>query len=193
VKYVRSKALAEREIRKGISRGLSAVIVNPSNMMGRYDLNNWARLFRLVAARRLLSVPAGGGSFCHGGSVAQALIAAGERGQLGQNYLLGGADTSYWSLVESIAARLHRRAPLVRLPLSVMRSYAGLEEWIAPIFRRAPEITRDAVDLLSQNFYCSSRRAIDELAYQPVPLERMLEETQCWLEECGLLRKRRRG
>lgn len=192
IKYVRSKALAEREIHKGISRGLTAVIVNPSNMMGRYDLSNWARLFRLVAARRILSVPAGGGSFCHGASVARALVVAAERGQAGQNYLLGGADTSYSSLVRAIGTRLQRRVPLLRLPLSVLRTYASMEEWIAPIFRRSPEITRDAVELLAQNFYCSSRRAIAELAYEPAPLEIMLDETQRWLEECGLLRAPRR-
>src|SRR3546814_18447262 len=56
VNYVRSKALAEREVRKGISAGLPAVIVNPSNIIGPYDTASWSRLFRLVRQGRLPAI-----------------------------------------------------------------------------------------------------------------------------------------
>jgi nucleoside-diphosphate-sugar epimerase len=44
INYVRTKAQAEDEVRKGIDQGLDAVILNPSNVIGRYALNNWLRL-----------------------------------------------------------------------------------------------------------------------------------------------------
>src|SRR3546814_11562883 len=71
VNYVRSKALAEREVRKGISAGLPAVIVNPSNIIGPYDTASWSRIFRLVRQGRLPAMPPGGGSFCHVREVAR--------------------------------------------------------------------------------------------------------------------------
>ncbi|MBI3171054.1 MAG: NAD-dependent epimerase/dehydratase family protein [Hydrocarboniphaga effusa] len=103
INYVRSKALAEREVRQGIAKGLKAVIVNPSNIIGCYDTQNWSRMFLLVAEKRLPGVPPGGGSFCHARAVARAHIVAAEKGRIGANYLLGGAEASYRRLVQQMA------------------------------------------------------------------------------------------
>ncbi|HEX4894808.1 MAG TPA: SDR family oxidoreductase [Solimonas sp.] len=189
VNYVRSKALAEREVRKGLRAGLQAVIVNPSNIVGRYDTANWSRMFRLVQQGRLPAVPPGGGSFCHAQSVARALIAAGERGRVGHNYLLGGAQVSYLGLIEAVARELGLRRRAVTAHPGVLGVYARLEEWVAPLFGREPDITRDAVSLLATNLYCQSTKAQAELGYEPQPLETMLRDCHQWLKAEGLLRR----
>ncbi|MGH8447507.1 MAG: NAD-dependent epimerase/dehydratase family protein [Solimonas sp.] len=189
INYVRSKALAEREVRKGISAGLPAVIINPSNIVGPYDTANWSRMFRLVQQGRLPVMPSGGGSFCHVHEVARAHVTAAERGRVGANYLLGGAQASYVGLVREIARLLGvRRRPLT-LPTRMLRAYATIEEWAAPLFGREPDITRDAVALLSENLYCSSQRAQQELGYQPQTLEAMLTDCRDWLYDAGLLKR----
>ncbi|HET8882688.1 MAG TPA: NAD-dependent epimerase/dehydratase family protein [Solimonas sp.] len=187
VNYVRSKALAEREVRKGLSAGLPAVIINPSNIIGPYDTASWSRLFRLVRQGRLPAMPPGGGSFCHVREVACAHVAAAERGRIGANYLLGGAQASYLGLVQEIARLIGvRRRPVVMHP-RFLRAYATIEEWAAPLFGREPDITRDAVALLAENLYCSSQRAQDELGYRPQTLEQMICDCRDWLYEAGLL------
>lgn len=179
--YVRSKALAEREVRRGIGAGLPAVIVNPSNTLGRYDLHNWARLFRLVRQHRIPAMPPGGGSFCHADEVVRAMVAAAERGRVGQNYLLGGAPTTYVGLVRAMADQMGVRRRVWALPPALLQRYAGLEEMVATVFRREPDITREAVALLSQNFYCHSRLAETELGYRSRPLSEMLSDCHDWL------------
>ncbi|WP_020650436.1 SDR family oxidoreductase [Solimonas variicoloris] len=189
INYVRSKALAEREVRKGISAGLPAVILNPSNIVGPYDTQTWARMFGLVQQGRLPAMPPGGGSFCHVREVARAHVAAAERGRIGANYLLGGAQASYVGLVREIARLIGvRRHPLTLHP-RLLHWYATLEEWAAPLFGREPDITRDAVALLSENLYCSSQRAQQELGYVPQTLEAMLIDCRDWLYEAGLLKR----
>lgn len=190
INYIRSKALAEREVRKGIREGLAAVIVNPSNMIGPYDSESWSRLFTLVMQRRLPAMPAGGGSFCHVRAVAQAHVAAAERGTLGANYLLGGAESTYIGLVREIAALLGLRRRPVRLPTAVLRAYAAVEEWVAPMLGMRPDFTRDAVALMSVNLYCSSERAQRELAYTPLPLATMLSDCRDWMLATGRLSAR---
>jgi len=133
-------------------------------------------------------VPAGGGSFCHAPNVAKALVAAAERGEVGANYLLGGADTSYVGLVQEVSRILGRKPRVLTLPNRLLHAYASAEEFIAPLFGREPEITRDTVHLMSCNMYCSSRKAMDELGYQPSPLASMLEHSHRWLLENRLLR-----
>lgn len=188
IHYVRSKAMAEREVRQGIRRGLPAVIMNPSNIIGPYDVGTWSRIFMLVQAGRLPAVPPGGGSFCHVREVARTHIAAAERGQIGANYLLGGAQASYVGMAREVARLLGLRRRSVVIHPRVLMAYATLEEWAAPLFGREPDVTRDAVALLSENLYCSSRRAEVELGYRPQTLERMLTDCRDWLASVGLLK-----
>jgi dihydroflavonol-4-reductase len=187
INYIRSKAMAEREVRKAMTAGLRAVIVNPANIIGPYDTSSWARLFRLVASGRLPAVPPGGGSFCHARAAAQAMVAAAEQGRVGHNYLLGGAQASYLGLVKAIADSLGIRRRVVAMHPAVLAGYARIEEWIAPMFGREPDVTRDAVSLLSQNLYCDSRKAQRELGYQPRPLQEMVDDCRNWMRESGLL------
>ncbi|MFC4253201.1 MAG: SDR family oxidoreductase [Sinimarinibacterium flocculans] len=185
--YIRSKALAEREVRKAIGAGLPAVIVNPSHIIGPYDTTSWARMFRLVKQGRLPAVPPGGGSFCHVQAVAQAMVTAAENGRVGHNYLLGGAQASYVGLVKAIAGALGVKRRVVAVPPAVLNGYALVEEWIAPMFGREPDVTRDAVALLSQNLYCDSRKAQRELGYRPRPLEQMVADCRDWMLQARLL------
>lgn len=190
INYVRTKAQAEREVRRGLRNGLQAVIVNPPNILGRYDYNNWSKLFSLIERRRLPGVPDGGGSFCDAGAVAQAHIAAAEQGKPGNNYLLGGVDQAYVSLVQAAARKLNRRVLPRPMPARALNAYAQLEERLAPFFRRAPDITRDTVTLLSSNLYCDPSLAQSELGYAPVALDAMLDTTIGWMREEGLLKAR---
>ena len=190
INYIRSKALAEREVRQAINSGLKAVIVNPSNILGAYDTKNWGRMFRLVQNGRLPVVPAGGGSFCHVREVARAHIAAAEHGRVGANYLLGGAEASYLGLIQEMARMLGVKRYARVLPQSMLHGYAFLEEMLAPVFGREPDVTRDAVELLSQNIYCDTRRAVRELGYKPQPMEAMLKDCMDWMLEQGLLAPR---
>ncbi|MGH8460897.1 MAG: NAD-dependent epimerase/dehydratase family protein [Stenotrophobium sp.] len=186
--YIRSKALAEREVRRGLMRGLPAVILNPSNIIGAYDSGNWSRMFRLVQAGRLPVVPPGGGSFCHAREVARMHIVAAERGRVGANYLLGSAESSYLGLAREISHIMGLNRRIMALPPSVLGVYARVEEWLAPLFGREPDVTRDAVELLSQNIYCNAQRAKDELGYRPQSLQTMLQDCHDWMLKQGLLK-----
>lgn len=189
INYIRSKALAEREVRKAIGMGLKAVVVNPSNLMGPYDTVNWARMFKLVQQGRLPAVPPGGGSFCHVREAARMHIAAAERGRVGHNYLLGGAQASYLTLAQEMAKLMGLKRRFVTVHPNMFNVYARLEEMVAPLFGREPDVTRDAVALLSLNIYCHSRKAQKELGYEPQPLDRMLRDCHDWMVREGVLKK----
>lgn len=188
INYIRSKALAEREVRKGISQGLKAVLVNPSNMMGPFDTMNWARMFKLVLQGRLPAMPPGGGSFCHVREAARMHIAAAEQGKVGHNYLLGGAQASYLTLAQEMSKLLGVRRRFVAVHPKVFNVYAQMEEWVAPLFGREPDVTRDAVALLSLNIYCHSRKAQKELGYEPQTLETMLRDCYEWIVQNRVLK-----
>lgn len=189
INFVRSKGLAEAEVRKGVRKGLDAVIINPANIIGRYDLHGWSRLFRLVDKGRMPVMAAGGGSFCHSEAMARAQIAAFDNGRTGENYLLGGADVTYVNLLAEIARILHRRVLPRALPKRVLSTMAAVDERSAALLPRRPMITRETVELLCSHTYCRSSRAQQELGYEPVPLTDMLHDCRTWMREEGLIRR----
>ncbi|WP_295684215.1 SDR family NAD(P)-dependent oxidoreductase [uncultured Nevskia sp.] len=188
INYVRSKALAEREIRQGISRGLNAVIINPAHVIGPHDEHNWSRVFRMVERGRLPAMPGGGGSFCHVRSVVRAHVAAVDRGRAGANYLLGGADSSYIGLARAIAKLMKVPVRPRSLPLPALRVLARLDELMSPLLRREPELTVDAIELLSTTLYCRNGKAVAELGYEPLPLATLLEDCHRWMIASGRLK-----
>jgi nucleoside-diphosphate-sugar epimerase len=188
VGYVKTKYLAELLVRTAVERGLEAVIVNPSHIVGRYDRHNWARLILMAANGSLPGVPPGSGSFAHGAAVADALIAAAERGRRGENYVLGGADASFLDLVREAGRLAGRRVPRRASPAALLRlaGYAGaLKGWLTG---REPQVTPEGVGFALAHIRVNSAKAERELGYRPVPLAVMVEDCFAWLSAEGLIR-----
>jgi dihydroflavonol-4-reductase len=186
--YDRSKLLAEDEVREAIARGLDAAIINPSHIMGRYDRKGWAQLIMMAHARRLPGVPPGAGTFCHAAAVARAHIAAAERGRCGANYLMSGADASFVELFAVINEVTGSRVPLRPLPATLFRLPARLGAAWASLTGKEPAMTPEGVEIAIARGRVVSRRAEQELGYQPAPLRELVEDSYRWLLADGLLR-----
>jgi dihydroflavonol-4-reductase len=185
--YDRTKLLAEEEVRKGIARGLDAVIVNPSHIMGRYDRKGWAKLILAAHERWMPGVPPGAGTFCHAEAVARAHIAAAESGRRGANYLMSGADASFVELFAAINEVTGARVPLRPLPAALFRVPARLGAAWARIAGKEPAMTPEGVEVAIARARVASRRAEQELGYRPAPLRAMVEDCWRWLLAEGLL------
>jgi nucleoside-diphosphate-sugar epimerase len=186
--YQRTKALAEEEVRRGIESGLDAVLLNPANIVGRYDLHNWSRLIRLAAEGRLPRVPPGRASFCHAAEVARAHVAAAEHGRTGENYILGGADATYAEAVRVIGELLQRPIK-VRVARPILLRVAGrVLDWTARLGNREPLITPESAAFLCSSLLCRCDKAVRELGYRPVPLRTMLEDCYGWMVAEGLIK-----
>ena len=187
--YIHTKTVAEDEVRKGIERGLDAVILNPTHVIGRYDRHNWSRLILLAAKGRLPRIPPGSGSFCHGGEVARAHIAAVAKGQKGENYLLAGANATFAEVVATAGHLLGRRFEARTVPAPIVRVSATLLNLVSHFSGKEPLITPEAAALITINGSFRSDKATQKLNYRPVPLREMLKDCCDWLVEEGLLER----
>jgi dihydroflavonol-4-reductase len=188
--YMNTKSLAEAEVRAGIAQGLDAVILNPSNVIGRFDLHNWSRLFGLALEGKLDWIPGGRSSFSHATQVACAHVAAVSRGRTGENYVLGGVDASYRDLVRMVCAVAGVRPRCRPVPKAILRVAARIFEFGASLGQREPLITPEAAALLSADTTCRSEKAARELGFQTVPLRTMVEDCFGWLVQEGKIRGR---
>ncbi|HEY7610231.1 MAG TPA: NAD-dependent epimerase/dehydratase family protein [Alphaproteobacteria bacterium] len=187
VNYVRSKALAEQEMKRAAAEGLPAVIVNPAHILGRYDVKGWGRMFALVANRKLPGIPPGSGSFCHAEAVARAMIAAVERGRVGHNYLLGGCDANFADVIRFIGDLVGQPVTKRTLTPFSIRVVARFKALVAVFTGREPDLTPQAAELILAHPRIVSTKARDELGYQPTSLRLMLDDAYRWLKGEGYL------
>jgi dihydroflavonol-4-reductase len=187
INYSRTKWLAEQEVRAGIEKGLDAVILNPGNILGPYDLHNWSRLFVLVKTGKLPGVFPGAAAWCHVNSVVDAQVAAADRGRKGENYLLGSVHASYLELTKIIVDLTGGKAPSKAAPAALLRAVARLTYWVSLITRKEPDITPEVVDVGVIDFACDCSKAENELGYQEVSLEKMAQDAYDWMVSEGRL------
>jgi len=179
--YLSSKALAEEEVQKAITEGLDAVILNPANIVGPYDLSNWSRLFRLVAEDRLPGIPPGCAPFCHVTEVAKAHLAAFERGHTGENYILAGTEASHVEAFTVVGKLLGQDVPKKPIPAFALALAGQMGELGSRLTHKEPDLTPEMAALLSSTVSCRSDKATRELGYQAVSLQTMFEDCYRWM------------
>jgi len=187
INYFRSKWKAEQEVRSGISRGLDVVILNPSNIIGPYDYKNWSQMFLLIEQNKLPALPSGEASFCHVNEVGKAHVAAYHKGRSGHNYLLGGADVTYYELLHQIGDMLNRSVPDRVLPTWLMKTIGRIYVLASYITKKEPDLTPEKIALTSGKLVCTSEKAKRELDYHPASLSAMLQDCYDWMVSENLI------
>lgn len=186
--YARTKLLAEQAVLDGCEKGLTGIILNPAEIIGRFDHNfQWGRLVMAVAANRVPFIPPGGGSFCSATEVAAAHVAALTQGKVGERYILAGVDKSYAEFLDEISTILD--TPFRRPAASYREVYVRerLKEVFYPALGRQSMVEPYRLRVFAGHYYFSSRKAQAEFDYRVPGLQSMLADCVDWYQSAGLL------
>jgi len=186
VNYDRTKWLAEQEVLYGVQRGLDAVILNPAAVLGPRD-EKFTVLFERVAKGQLPAAMPAKTSFCHIREVGRAHLSAYEKGRCGENYLLGGPNTTQLELLQVIAEVAGAKKPKFEIPAPLFFAIGAAVEAVAAMRKKRPAITRSFVHAFTQCWYTCSDKAIEELGYDPPSLQEIAQDTLDWLRAEGRL------
>jgi len=192
--YDRSKAAGEAAVRAVAADGLDVVIVNPTGIIGPVDVGpSRANGVLLAAARGHLPVAvAGGFDWVDVRDVVDALIAAVDRGEPGENYLLSGHQATALHLARLAAGLNGHVGPLVALPPAVARGIAPLGEAIGRLWG-SDDLTPASIEALLDDPLVERKKAEDALGYSPRPLEDTVRDLIWSCRERGELRALRAG
>lgn len=187
--YDRSKAAAEREVRAGISRGLDAVILNPTALVGPYDFKPsfFGQAVLLLAKGRVPALVEGGFDWVDVRDVTTAAVTAEKIAPCGASYLLGGHWHSVREVAQIVAALTGRRPPRWTVPMGLAYATAPLVHALARITRQPPIYTQVTLRALNSNHNISHVKAQQDLAYHPRPFQETLSDTLAWFREQGKL------
>ena len=189
--YKRSKVVAEDLVRKAVAeRGLPAVIVHPSTPIGPRDVKPTptGRIIVEAANGRMPAFVDTGLNLVHVDDVAQGHVLALERGQMGQNYILGGQDVSLAGMLAAIAHQVGRKPPTVRVPQAPLMPLAWANEQCARLFGYEPFLTLDGLRMSGHHMFYSSAKAEAALGYRARPYEEAIADAIAWFRGAGMIR-----
>ena len=190
--YKRSKYLAEQAVRRLVrDESVPALIVNPSTPIGPRDIKPTptGKMVLDAAAGRMPAFVDTGLNVVHVDDVGLGHVLALERGEIGEAYILGGADMGLQeilAMIDDIMGRAVRRR--VRLSHRVLWPVALGMEGAARAFNIEPLVTREMLAMAKKRMFFSSAKAQAALGYEPRPARRALEDAVAWFRADGRLR-----
>jgi dihydroflavonol-4-reductase len=185
--YDRSKAGGEFEVLRVVDRGLDAVTVNPTAVIGPRDEapSRMGTVLLALWRRRLPAVVAGGFDWVDVRDVVAAMRAAAQHGRTGENYLLPGHPLAVPDLADlaracSDVAVTRRTAPLWAAGLCAPLATAIAARSPNPLLP-----TRESLRALRSFPTVDGAKAARELGHKPRPLEETVADLYAYFTRAG--------
>jgi dihydroflavonol-4-reductase len=160
--YGYAKYLAELEVQRAVADGLDAIIVNPALVFGPGDVYRQNKSFVMQIARQRLPVIVNGGvNVVHIDDVIDGHLAALERGQTGERYIVGGENLSIGEMVKMISTVVGKPAPVVVAPAGLIKAAVRPMRLLEPFLPLPFEMS--ILRLADRYFYYDLRKSQSEL------------------------------
>jgi len=183
--YDRTKAEASLIVQQEAARGLDAVIVCPTGIIGPFDFRSSEVGKRIRSWLRPGShiLVDGRFDFVDVRDVARGLILARDRGRRGETYILGGHLLSLPEMLRHVRAASGERIFAITLPFIVALAAAPLAAAIDRLQGKSPQFTSYSLRTLVSNADVDCAKARRELGYRPRPVEESIADTVAWWRE----------
>ncbi len=185
--YGHSKYLAEEIVLEAVKKGLPAIIVNPTTVIGPRDIRKVSSgvVVEIVNHCTPPLIPPGGTNVVPICDAAQGHIEAAHKGRIGERYILGGQNMTHLQFYRTIADVVGCGMKLKVMPRWLVTLTAGLTDIIQPQTKGPVPLTGDRLRLESKSFYFDSSKARQAFDMPNTPLRVTIGRTYEWYEEMG--------
>ena len=181
--YDVSKAAGERIVIDSVSKGLNALILCPTAIIGPSDPGpslTGKAVLEMVHQQIPALIP-GGYDWVDVRDIVDAAIQAITKGRIGEKYILSGHYHSLLELSRLIASVSGRKTPQLVLPMWL--AWMGLP--FIQIYSRLqgvqPLYTKDSLKIIAEsNQLIQNEKARHELGFSPRPLEETIRDLIAW-------------
>lgn len=190
--YHGSKLAAYEELQQAVrERGLPAVTVCPTFMLGAYDAkpSSGAMLLALYQGK-IPGYTSGGRNYIHVRDVVAGIVNALEYGRDGEAYIFGNRNLNYKDVFELMADVMHIDPPGLYVPDFAIKIFGAFNSAAAWLTDKAPTISYEMTRVACAGFYYSAQKAVDELDLPQTPLETAVADAMNWFLENGYIEGR---
>jgi dihydroflavonol-4-reductase len=183
--YDRSKAQASLEVLQAVDKGLDAVIVCPTGIIGPFDyrLSEMGSLLLNTLRKRVQFCIDGAYDFVDVRDVVSGMILAAENAPCGERYILSGEQVPIARLLHLAQSAAGRFTSCLVVPFGLAKAAAFFTPWYYRLTRTRPMFTPYSLVTVMGNSLISSEKARRELGYQPRPLATTVADTMHWFME----------
>jgi dihydroflavonol-4-reductase len=177
--YEETKVKAHEAARKLIEEGLPCVIVQPGGVYGPGDHSSVGTTIKQFMAGRLPMIPFPdlGFNMVHVDDVADGVLLALDKGQVGESYVLGGEITTMRGVIEATAKVSGRKAPKRAMPTPLLKVLTPIGPVIGKVMDQPPNLSELISSGDGVTFWAKHDKAMADLGYSPRGLEQGMRDT----------------
>lgn len=166
------------------SKGLPAVIINPTFMFGPYcSKMGSAQMLVAIKERKTPCFTNGGRNFVYVKDVAVAVVNALTSGKTGSCYIAGNENATYREIFGRMAKIAGVTPPKICVPGIFAVLYGSIISFAGKLFGFEPLITYRTAQLSTIYNYYSSDRAVKELQLPQTPVDQAIREAYEYLNK----------
>lgn len=185
--YSISKHQSEREVWRGMAEGLSAIIVNPSIILGPGNWEAGSSKFFSTAFKGLKYYTKGISSFVDVRDVSRSMIMLMESKIENERYILSAGNYSYQYIFTNIAQKLGVPPPHLYAKRGMMEILWRAEKMMEFVFSRTPLITKETTRSAHSINCFSSEKIQQQLNFTFVPIDQSIKEiSNLFLKDKGI-------
>ncbi len=183
--YAISKYDAEREVWKGIEKGLNAVIVNPGVILGVSGNKSGSSLIFSKAKNGLMFYTLGGSGYVDVQDVVLVMMELMESAISAERFILVGQNLSNKEIITMMAHGFNKPRPWMNITRNFLVVVGFIAEITGKIFGFTPLIDRNFAVSATNRSYYSSQKVIDTLGIEFTPI------ASCISKVCAFMLKHR--
>ena len=186
--YKRSKFMAEELAIAAGRNGMDVVVVNPTTPVGEQDIKPTptGRIIVDFLKKKFPAYVDTGLNLVDVDECARGHVAAFEKGQSGERYILGGENLTLKQILDKLSEITGLPSPKVRVPYAVALAAGVVDEVVTGrIFGREPRATIDAVRMGRKKMFVSCGKAERDLGWKTIPVDGALRRAVEWFIASG--------
>ncbi|MEM6726179.1 MAG: NAD-dependent epimerase/dehydratase family protein [Bacteroidota bacterium] len=190
--YHRSKAHGEQVILDFIEKGLPALIVNPGTIIGPYDFGTsliGQALIDLVNGK-LSVIMEGSSDYSDARDVADGMIGAMEKGEVGERYFLTGHLLTMRELAQLLEKITQQKMPKTVLPIWMMYALLPFIQFGAWLKGEKALFTKDMLYAAQSNPVVLHDKAKAAFGFEPRALELAFSDSIQWYKDRNLISRK---
>lgn len=179
--YITTKYLAQQYVLEQVERHqLPAIIVNPTFMIGPYDIKpSSGQLLLYGVNKKILFCSQGGKNFVYIKDVCQGIMQAIDRGKTGECYLLAGENLSYREFFRLVNRVTGNRSLIIEIPTFIVK----LGGMLGSLLYKKSKLNYTTAYLACLGNYYTGKKSVRELGITYMPVEEAIHKALSWFKE----------